>query len=300
MSPELSPPIDPVAAQRWQFLPVQSSPWLHEEVGRRMQQRLDCIKSTPAHWVHWQPWRGGWQTQALLAQRYANAQCSVFESSQQAQALVRQALHAPWWQASQWFKSQTSVSSRLDKPAQMLWSNMDLHMAPDPQALLRQWHEALEVDGFLMFSCLGPDTLKELRDLYQALQWPAPAHPLTDMHDWGDRLVALGFADPVLDMERITLTFETPERLLQELRELGRNLHPQRFAALRGRQWRGQLIDALAQRPLQLTFEVIYGHAIKPAPRLTVAPQQEISLAQMRTALAQGRSAGRASAKPES
>ena len=294
MTTELLSPIDPVAARRWQALPVQASPWLHEEVGRRMQERLDWIKCNPAHWVHWQPWRGGWQTHTLLAKRYAKALCSVVESSERSQKLVRKALQTPWWEPGQWLKKSPAVAGHVDAPAQMLWSNMGLHMAADPQALLQQWHDALAVDGFLMFSCLGPDTLLELNELYQALHWPAPAHPLTDMHDWGDRLVALGFADPVLDMERITLTFETPERLLQELRGLGRNLHPQRFGALRGRRWRGQLLQALAARPLQLTFEVIYGHAVKPAPRLKVMPQQEITLAQMRAALAQGRAPVRA------
>jgi len=292
MPESLLPPIDPIAARRWQALPVDASPWLHEEVGRRMQERLDCIKSAPQHWVHWRPWRGGWQTHALLARRYPKATCSVVESDPLAFSKAQQALRAPWWQPGQWLKKHATVVQRVASPAQMLWSNMALHMAPDPQALLRQWHEALAVDGFLMFSCLGPDTLLELRDLYQSLQWPAPAHPLTDMHDWGDMLVSLGFADPVLDMERITLTFDTPERLLQELRGLGRNLHPQRFAGLRGRRWHAQLLDALAERPLQLTFEVVYGHAVKPAPRLKVAPEQAISLAQMRAALAQGRRSG--------
>ena len=61
---------------------------------------------------------------------------------------------------------------------------------PSPQALIAQWHRALAVDGFLMFSCLGPDTLRELRALYRALGWPPPAHDFTDMHDWGDMLVA--------------------------------------------------------------------------------------------------------------
>jgi len=142
-----------------------------------------------------------------------------------------------------------------------------------------------------MFSCLGPDTLKELQTLYKTLGWPAPAHEFTDMHDWGDMLVGAGFAEPVMDMERITLTFETPERLLQELRGLGRNLHVARFAGLRGRGWHQQLLKALAQQPLQLTFEVIYGHAFKPTPRLAVAAHSEISLSDMRAALARGRTA---------
>lgn len=169
----------------------------------------------------------------------------------------------------------------------MVWANMALHMAEDPQALIAQWHRALAVDGFLMFSCLGPDTLHELRSLYASMGWPALSHEFTDMHDWGDMLAAAGFAEPVMDMERITLTFDTPERLLTELRGLGRNLHPKRFPGLRGRKWHLQLREAIAQMPLQLTFEVIYGHAFKPAPRLNMRAETVLSLAQMREALSQ-------------
>ena len=86
---------------------------------------------------------------------------------------------------------------------------------------MAQWHRALAVDGYLMFSCLGPDTAKELRAVYADMGWPPAGHAFTDMHDWGDMLVQAGFAEPVMDMERITLTFATPQRLLEELRELG-------------------------------------------------------------------------------
>jgi malonyl-CoA O-methyltransferase len=112
------------------------------------------------------------------------------------------------------------------------------------------------------------------------------------MHDWGDMLVNAGFAEPVMDMERITLTFATPERLLLELRELGRNLHPCRFGALRGRAWHAQLLAALSQlaKPgddgqLRLTFEVVYGHAFKAPPRMPVGPEIRVSLDEMRATL---------------
>jgi malonyl-CoA O-methyltransferase len=167
----------------------------------------------------------------------------------------------------------------------MLWANMLLHRVANPHELLAQWQRALAVDGFVMFSCLGPDTLSELRRLYTAQGWPVAAQPYTDMHDWGDLLLQLGFAEPVMDSERIVLTFETPQRLLQELRGLGRNLHRLRFAGLRGRQWLAQLQQALAAEPLQITFEIIYGHAFKPQPRLQVQPQTVVSLAQMRQSL---------------
>jgi malonyl-CoA O-methyltransferase len=147
-----------------------------------------------------------------------------------------------------------------------------------------------------MFSCLGPDTLRELRALYAAQGWAPPAHEFTDMHDWGDMLVQAGFAEPVMDMERITLTFETPERLLLELRELGRNLSLHRNSGLKGRQWHAQLLQALHQlaRPeddgrLVLTFEVIYGHALKPQARAKVQAHSEIGLEDMRAMLRQSR-----------
>ena len=287
MTTERPPTIDPRAARRWQQMPASAAPWLHEEVARRMQERLDCIKLQPASWAHWEPVRGGLQAHALLAARYPKADCLVTELQPARAAHAARVLAKPWWQPSRWTGQALRFGLPGEGAAQMLWANMALHMTDDPRALMAQWHRALAVDGFLMFSCLGPDTLQELRPLYQSLGWGAPAHEYTDMHDWGDMLLAAGFADPVMDMERITLTFETPERLLQELRGLGRNLHPHRFQGLRARQWHAQLLRALAERPLQLTFEVVYGHALKPAPRLDVRPETVLSLAQMRETLNQ-------------
>ena len=290
MSTQRPPTIDPTAALRWQRLPVQPSPWLHEEVARRMEERLEWIKLKPSQWAHWQAVRGGLEAHALLSQRYPDADCFIVETHADKAEYASKSLAKPWWKPARW----TEKSARFETPGegavQMLWANMALHMAADPQALIAQWHRALGTDGFVMFSCFGPDTLQELRRLYAVLGWPAPSHEFTDMHDWGDMLAGAGFAEPVMDMERITLTFETPQRLLQELRGLGRNLHPQRFAGLRARGWRDQLHQALAGQPLQLTFEVIYGHAFKPPSRLTMRSETVLSLAEMRETLNQHKS----------
>ena len=287
MSTQSVPTIDPAAVQRWQRMPASTSPWLHEEVARRMQQRLDWIKPQPQNWAHWEPVRGGLQAHAALTKRYPDASCYVTEFQADRLRFAASAVAKPWWHPAAW----RARRARLDAPAegavQMLWSNMALHMTADPQGLIAQWHRALGVDGFLMFSCLGPDTLQEIRKLYQVLGWPPPAHEFTDMHDWGDMLLAAGFAQPVMDMERVTLTFETPQRLLSELRGLGRNLHPKRFPALRGRRWYAQLQQALAGAPPQLTFELVYGHAFKPPPRHTVRAETVLSLEQMRETLNQ-------------
>lgn len=302
MPESLPPTIDPVAAARWHALVPDESPWLHEEVARRMQERLQWIVKAPAAWCDWDPLRGGMQGHALVGERFAQAVSQIAEtSSPRGEAAVRARLARPWWSPARWSAAAPRFGLPQDGSQQMLWSNMALHMAAEPQALIARWHRALAVDGYLMFSCLGPDTLRELHALYADLGWPAPGHAMTDMHDWGDMLVQAGFAEPIMDMERITLTFATPQRLLQELRGLGRNLHPRRFAALRGRNWRTQLEQALAQRladprhdgQLALTFEIVYGHAFKPAPRVRVEGSSAVSLQDMRSMLKSGRTSAR-------
>jgi malonyl-CoA O-methyltransferase len=290
MTDHRPPTIDPPAAARWVQRPQTASAWLHEEVARRMEQRLDWIVRQPQRWLHWEPVRGGLQVQALLARRYPGAQALVSAALPQEKELALRAAARPWWHPARWRAALGPAPAEV--PAELLWANMSLHMAADPQALIQRWHKALAVDGFLMFSCFGPDTLRELRALYQSLGWPAPAHEFTDMHDWGDMLVAAGFAEPVMDMERIELTFETPQRLLQELRELGRNLHPGRFAGLRGRGWAERLHQALLRLAdpaqdgrLKLSFEIIYGHAMRPPPRLPVGSETRFSVEDLRSTL---------------
>ena len=288
MPTSLPPTIDAVAARRWDQAKDQPSAWLHEEVARRMQERLDWIKLQPERWAHWAPARGGLAGHALLAQRYPRAECYLVENSAKRAQTTRDALQKPWWSATRWTEAAAHFEAPASESVQMLWANMALHMAADPQALINTWHQALAVDGFLMFSCLGPDSLREIRAVYQRLGWPVP-YEFTDMHDWGDMLVAAGFAEPVLDMERIVLTFPTPARLLAELRTLGRNLHPARFPGLRGRGWLLTLQNELKQESkgdaLSLTFEVIYGHALKPKRRFVVLPEMRLSLDEMRKQL---------------
>ncbi len=292
MPNQLPPTLASAAAARWACQVPPRSPWLHEEVARRMQERLPWITVKPTSWLDWEPLQGGLQGHALVAGRYPTAPCHVVQTTPAQTLAVRSRWTPPWWSPARWRSSHLHWGSP-EQPVQMLWANMALHMASDPQALLARWHELLQVDGFLMFSCLGPDTLKSLRQVYARQGWPAPTHAFTDMHDWGDMLVQAGFAQPVMDMERITLSFATPQRLLAELRELGRNLHVERFAGLRGRAWYARLCQALQQElsdpaqdgRLTLEFEVIYGHAFKLAAPMAVRAQSNISLEQMRATL---------------
>lgn len=297
-APEMSDPLPPLDALASQRLCVKTSragqPWLHNEVASRMAQRLDLIRHPVHHWVHWAPRLGGLASQDLLEQAFPQARCSVVQNEVADVLWASRALQQAWWK--KWVRPARRFGLTPSEPADMLWSNMGLHMQANPAQWMKQWASSLNQAGFVMFSCLGPDSLRELRQLYASLDWPAPSHEFTDMHDWGDMLLSAGFAAPIMDMERITLTYETPAALLEELRSLGRNLNPQRFTACRGRAWRQQLHQLLQQHlaspahggRLALSFEVIYGHAFKAPTRLAVKPETQVSLAQMKAQLQRG------------
>ena len=291
------PDLDAQAAARWHARAREASPWLHEEIGRRMAERLGWIKHPPKAWLHWAPVQGGLQAHQQVLAQYPKV--PVWLAGEPAPQLQRalQPHSGGWNPLKRWLGQGPNIvpaSGTLPAPVDMLWANMALHQHAQPKALLARWRDWLAVDGFLMFSCLGPDTLRELRDVYARHGWPQPHHPYTDMHDWGDMLVETGFAEPVMDMERLTLTYPSAERLLQDLREGGRNCHAARFGALRGKHWHQALLQALetglprtADGQLQVTVEVIYGHAFRGMPKVKLAEASSISMQDMRTMLRQ-------------
>jgi malonyl-CoA O-methyltransferase len=148
----------------------------------------------------------------------------------------------------------------------LLISNLMLHWHPSPHRLFPEFRRVLADGGLLMFSCFGPDTLRELREAFMAA-WPACRPlPFVDMHDFGDMMTAAGFATPVMDVEVIRLTFPTPAALLAEAASLGGNPRDDRPAVLPGtRQARAVLAElqrrALPDGRIPLTFEIAYGHA---------------------------------------
>lgn len=156
----------------------------------------------------------------------------------------------------------------------MIWSNLALHWHPQPDRVFAEWRRVLRVDGLLMFSCFGPDTFKEVRNAFVAIDQTPHALSFVDMHDFGDMLVDTGFSTPVMDMETITVTYESAEKLLADIRAWGGNPLASRRRGLLGRRSKGLLLEALEQNrdadgKLPLTFEIIYGHAFRPAPTKT-------------------------------
>ncbi len=286
--------IDRAALQRWQQRHALAAepPWLHGEVARRMAERLQIMKRVPSVVIDW--WSRGGASGEVVRAAYPKAQQLRVESM----AVLRQPkAPAPWWSTQRWRANDAVAESEVpDGQAQLLWANMMLHAVADPGALFAQWRKALSTEGFVMFSTLGPDTLKTLRQTYRDAGWGAAHAPFVDMHDLGDMLVRAGFADPVMDQEMLRLTWATPAALLAELRGLGINADPTRCAGLRTPRWRARLEAALAEQATQsadgrivLEFEIVYGHAFNPPPRLAVAGETRLSAADLQRMARTGR-----------
>ena len=263
-------------------------PWLHGEVARRMGERLALIRLRPALILDWWGFLGAGAE--VLEKAYPDARRIVVEPDADWVARSRAATERPWWSARRWTGGAVEVVSEGDDiapGAQLVWANMMLHAVADPPALFERWERLLGVDGFVMFSCLGPGTLRALRDLYARLGWPVPTGPFIDMHDLGDMLVHAGFADPVMDQETLTLRWESPDALIAELRLLGGNTAPARMQGLRTPRWRERLrreLESLrgGDGRIGLGFEVAYGHAFKSAPRLRAGAPTTVTLDEMR------------------
>jgi malonyl-CoA O-methyltransferase len=156
----------------------------------------------------------------------------------------------------------------------LVWSNLMLQWASDLAQALAELHRVLRVGALLTFSTFGPDTLKELRGAFAGVDRHPHVGRFTDMHDIGDLLVRAGFADPVMHMEMLTLTYGDAPAMLRDLKAIGAtNATSGRPRALMGRRrWERALAALEAMRRdgrIPATFEVIYGHAWKAAPART-------------------------------
>lgn len=287
----LNPP-DPraLARQARRLAKLGETPWLSQILAARMAERLDWIKLDAHTLVLWQGLLGGGH--AALRARYPQAEVLWAEpdAAEPAQRLLR----TPWWQP--WKRNADQVLAPDALPlggAQMLWASLGLLGQADPDALFRRWAQALAPQGYLMFSTLGPDSFKELRALYASQGWGVATPAWIDLHDLGDALLKAGFADPVMDQERITLTWADAETLWRELAALGGNLAPDRHLGLRTPRWKQRWLAAAGEQlrqsdgRLALTLEFVCGHALKAEPR--VPGEASVSLSSLKDQLAQRR-----------
>ena len=148
----------------------------------------------------------------------------------------------------------------------LIWSSLALQWAHDLEATLKGFQQVLAPGGLLIFATFGPDTLKELRTAFAAIDDAPHVNRFIDLHDIGDMLVNAGFSSPVMEMEMLTLTYADLKTLMRDLKGIGaHNAAAARRRGLLGKSAWARLEQAYETQRLEgrlpATFEVIYGHA---------------------------------------
>lgn len=249
---------------------------LQREVCTRMLERLDYIKLQPSRLLDVGSGTG-WGTRQL-GERYPKAEITALDIAIGMLQVARGT--SSWW--NKLFKSKRENYLCADVEAipiasnsvEMVWSNLALQWCNDLPATFVELQRVLKVDGLLIFSSFGVDTLHELRTAFHDVDGYNHLNRFADMHDIGDMLVAAGFTDPVMEMERITLTYNDVRAVMQDLKSIGaHNATAGRAPGMMGKAaWQRVTENYEKLRhdgKLPSTFEIIYGHAWKPAPKTT-------------------------------
>jgi malonyl-CoA O-methyltransferase len=264
--------------------------FLQREIGDRLLERLDYIKQSPARILDIGCGTG--YVTRKMRERYADSKIIGIDlAPQMARAAAQQMPQTPLLAR---ILGQAPSNAFISADAEALpfqaetidfaISNLTLQWC-DPERVAKEVMRVLRPNGLFMFTTFGPDTLKELRAAFRAVDEAPHVNEFIDMHDIGDVLSHSGFADPVMDQETITLTYAELKAMLRELKGIGaHNILPGRANGLMGKSRWTRLVAAYEKfrhdGRLPATYEVVYGHAWKPefSKRKTVDGQQAIDL----------------------
>jgi len=246
---------------------------LQREVGERMLARLDYVNIAPRTVLD--VGSGTGVALPVLRDRFPDSHLYALDV---APAMLAQARRrASWWQQVRGRGTRMVCGDVEQLPLRaaavgLVWANLMLQWVITPERAFAEVQRVLEPGGLFMFSTFGPDTLRELREAYRGADSYSHVNRFIDMHDIGDLLVYAGFADPVMDMEYITLTYADVRALLRDLKALGAHtvldgrrptVAPRALLAQVERNY--ELLRNAGRLPA--TFEVVYGHAWRPQPR---------------------------------
>ena len=239
---------------------------LQREIADRLLERLDYVRLDPRRVLDLGTGTG--YAVGPLQRRYRKARVIALDFAHP--MLLRARRRGTWLRRPLCLCADAERLPLADGAADLIVSNSTLQWCNDPAAVFAECLRVLGPGGLLMFSTFGPDTLKELRAAWSGVDGHTHVSPFPDMHDLGDALVQARFADPVMDTERLTVTYSRLPDLMADLKGIGAHnataarprglTGPRRLAAVTAAYERERQGDGR----LPATYEVVYGHAWAP------------------------------------
>lgn len=235
---------------------------LQARVGDDLLERIDFFKLSPDVVVDLGAGTG--RITGELKRRYRKAQVVALDI---APGMLREARkHMGFFRRFERVCADVRKLPFSDATVDIATSNLMLQWCGDLDSAFREVRRVLKPDGLFAFTTFGPDTLRELRTAWAAVDGYSHVNTFIDMHDIGDALVRAGLTEPVLDVERVTLTYKDVVSLMRDLKVIG--AHNVTAGRPRGLLGRGSLrrVEAAyepARRTglIPATYEVVYGAA---------------------------------------
>jgi malonyl-CoA O-methyltransferase len=254
---------------------------LQREIAERMLERLDLFSIRPKRVLDLGAGTGHALDRLLAKYREADLYALDFAHPMLGQAKRR----GRWLRRPRCLCADMDHIPLADASIDLIFSNATVQWSNDLQGTLKEFRRVLRDDGLLIFTTFGPDTLFELREAWAEVDGHRHTNQFLDMHDVGDAMLRAGFAQPVLDVDRIRLTYGAAEDLMRDLKHLGaHSVAEGRNPAITGRARLAAVKQAYERFRrdglLPATYEVIHAHAwagSKPATSAeTLVPLEKL------------------------
>ncbi len=177
-----------------------------------------------------------------------------------------------WLSRAAYAQTSAGALPLANESVDVIFSNLLLPWLDDPTPVFSEVARVLRKGGVFAFATLGPDSLQEIRRAWAAVDDYSHVNRFADMHDLGDGLVNAGLRDPVLDVDRLSVNYESCDRLFADLTSVGaRNTLHQRASAFTGKERFAGMVAALnnaaASGKVELDLELVYGHCWGAGPK---------------------------------
>ncbi len=241
---------------------------LQREVATRLVERLDYMSLQPQRILDAGSGTGFVSEQ--LATRYPAAHIVALDLAYNMllQAKKKRGLLQRWKQPIRYINAEVEQLPFADNSFELVISGLTLQWCQDLPAVFNEFKRVLAPGGLLLFSTFGPLSLDELRQSWAQVDDLPHVNEFVDMHDIGDALLHCRYADPVMDMEMLTMTYNDVKTIMQDLKQIGaHNVLQGRSSHITGKRKLQHMMQAYEafrrDGVLPVSYEIVYGHAWK-------------------------------------